>query len=93
MKYLVKKGDTLWDIWKRMYKNKYSWSDFQKKFLELNPGKAPSMIEAGEYINLPDANTLIKIASENPTLYSLGSFALGGLFIVGILWLTKKLKI
>lgn len=97
MKYKVKKGDTLWNIWKKYYKTSYTWQEFQTKFSELNEGKDPSLLKAGEMINLPDpkgfTGFFIRLGVENPALLSIGSFALGGIFIIGVLYLTKKLKL
>ena len=93
MKYTVKKGDTLWGIWEKRYKGKMSWSKFLEQFKKLNPGVDPDRIYAGQTIELPDKGGFLRIASEHPTMYALGSFALGGLFVVGVLYLMKKLKI
>ncbi len=95
MKYKVKKGETLWSIWESRYKGKMSWTDFINEFKRLNEGRDPDKIYAGETINLPSipGGFLVRIASENPTMFALGSFTLGGLFVIGILYLTKKLKL
>ena len=93
MKYTVKKGDTLWGIWEKRYKGKMSWSEFVEEFKKLNEGKDPDRIYAGQTIELPNASMLVQIASEHPTMYALGSFTLGGLFVIGILYLMKKLKL
>ena len=95
MKYRVKKGETLWSIWESKYKGKMSWTDFVEAFKRLNEGRDPDRIYAGETINLPSipGGFLVRIASEHPEAFALGSFALGGLFVVGILYLMKKLKL
>ena len=94
MKYTVKKGETLWSIWESRYRGKMSWTDFVNAFKKLNPGRDPDRIMAGETINLPDSgNLLVKIASEHPTAYAVGTFALGALFMIGVLYVTKKLKL
>ena len=92
--YKVKRGDTLWGIWKKDYSKKMSWDEFKRAVMRLNEGLDPDRIYAGQTINLPDLpGGFLKIASEHPEAFALGSFALGGLFVVAILYLTKKLKI
>ena len=94
MKYTVKKGDTLWDIWKKDYSKSMSWDKFKDKVKALSKGIDLNTIYAGQILNLPDIpGGFLRIASEHPTMYALGSFALGGLFVVGILYITRKLKI
>ena len=96
-KYVVKSGETLWKIWERDYKGKIGWSEFINQFKKLNGGRDPNRILAGETILLPDMPSgggfLGRIASEHPTAYAVGTFALGALFMIGVLYLTKKLKL
>ena len=92
MKYTVKKGDTLWSIWEK-YKGKMSWSKFLEQFKKLNPGVDPDRIYAGQTVELPNTSALVQIASEHPTMYAISTFALGALFMIGALYITKKLKL
>ncbi len=92
--YKVKSGDTLWDIWKKDYSKSMSWDEFKDKVKALNKGIDLNTIYAGQILNLPDIpGGFLRIASEHPTMFAISSFALGGLFVVGVLYLMKKLKI
>ena len=95
-RYVVKSGETLWKIWERDYKGKIGWSSFLSEFKKLNGGRDPNKIFAGETILLPDMPSegfLARIASEHPTMYAIGTFALGAVFMIGVLYVTKKLKL
>ena len=95
-RYVVKSGETLWGIWERDYKGKIGWNEFKEQFRKLNAGRDPNKILAGETILLPDIPSggfLVRIASEHPTMYAISTFALGALFMVGVLYITKKLKL
>lgn len=60
MTYIVKSGDTLWSLWKK-YGGRFSWTDYQRKFRSLNPGKDPSKLYVGDVIQLPDAPAVAEL--------------------------------
>lgn len=91
--YKVKSGDTLWDIWKKDYSKSMSWDEFKDKVKALNKGIDLNTIYAGQILNLPDIPGFLRIALEHPTMYAISTFALGALFMVGVLYITKKLKL